>query len=348
MAAIPGRADARRGFGAAGRATAWSWHAACVSVDPVTLIVGEEELLVDRGIGEIVRAARRGDPETELVELFPATMEQGRLAELTSPSLFGGGKVLVVRSAQDLGKESAAELVAYAKNPAGDIVLVVVHGGGAKGKSLLDGLGKAGVRKLTYPKVTKPGDRIAFIRTEVRRAGGSITEGAARTLLDAVGTDLRELASVCDQLVSDTGGAIDDEAVARYHRGRAEVTGFAVADRAVEGNLAAALEQLRWALSTGVAPVLITSALAQGVRSLAKVGGAPRHLRGAALTKELGLPPWKIDRVRGQLRGWTPEGVASALIVVAETDAQVKGGAADPAYALEKAVNDIVAARAAR
>jgi DNA polymerase-3 subunit delta len=319
-----------------------------VSVDSVTLIIGAEELLVDRAISEIVAAARGGDQELTVVELSPATMEPGRLAELTSPSLFGGGKVLVVRSAQDLGKDLAAELTAYAKSPADDIVLVVVHAGGAKGKALLDGLGKAGARKLSYPKITRPGDRIQFVRAEVRRAGGSITESAARTLLDAVGTDLRELASACSQLVFDTPGGIDDAAVARYYRGRAEVTGFAVADRAVEGNLADALEQLRWALSTGVAPVLITSALAQGIRSLAKVGGAPRNLRGAALAKELGMPPWKIDRVRGQLRGWTPNGVAQALGVVAETDEQVKGGGADAAYALEKAVSEIVAARSVR
>ena len=317
-------------------------------MDSVTLIVGEEELLADRAISEIVAAVRTNDPEIEVVELSPATMEPGRLAELTSPSLFGGGKVLVVRSAQDLGKDLATELTAYAKSPADDIVLIVVHGGGVKGKALLDGLGKAGARKLSYPKITRPGDRIQFVRAEVRRAGGSITEGAARTLLDAVGTDLRELASACSQLVFDTPGAIDDAAVARYHRGRAEVTGFAVADRAVEGNLADALEQLRWALSTGVAPVLITSALAQGVRSLAKVGGAPRNLRGAALAKELGMPPWKVDRVRGQLRGWSPGGVAHALSVVATTDEQVKGGGADAAYALEKAVNEIVAARSIR
>ncbi|HEX6469914.1 MAG TPA: DNA polymerase III subunit delta [Streptosporangiaceae bacterium] len=319
-----------------------------MSVEQVTLIVGEEELLVDRAIGGVVAAARRGDPEVEVVELFPATMEPGQLRELTSPSLFGGGKVLVVRGAQDLGKDLSAELLAYAKSPAEDIVLVVVHAGGAKGKALLDGLGKAGVRRLTFPKITKPGDRIGFVRAEVRRAGGSITEGAARGLLDAVGTDLRELASACSQLVADTGGAIGDEAVARYYRGRAEVSGFAVADRAVEGNLAAALEQLRWALSTGVAPVLITSALAQGVRSLAKVSDAPRGLRGPALAKELGMPPWKVDRVRGQLRGWTKAGMARALSVVAEADEQVKGGATDAAYALERAVGDIVAARAGR
>jgi DNA polymerase-3 subunit delta len=40
--------------------------------------------------------------------------------------------------------------------------------------------------------------------------------------------------------------------------------------------------------------------------------------------------------------------VAAALGVVAETDAQVKGGAADTAYALEKAVSEIVRARSLR
>jgi DNA polymerase III subunit delta len=314
----------------------------------MTMIVGDDELLVDRAIGAVVAAARAADPETEVFELAPGTLEPGRLVELTSPSLFGGAKVLVLRSVQDLGKDLVAELTAYAKDPADDVALVVVHHGGAKGKALLDKLGTLGARKVACPKITKPSERVGFVRAEVRRAGGAISEDAARSLLDAVGNDLRELASACSQLVADTTGAIDEAAVARYHRGRAEVSGFTVADRAVEGRLAEALEQLRWALATGVAPVLITSALAQGVRSLARVGGAPRGLRGAGLAKELGMPPWKIDRVRAQLRGWSPDGVARALGVVAEADAQVKGGAADPAYALERAVAEIVAARTGR
>ncbi|RAY12046.1 DNA polymerase III subunit delta [Actinomadura craniellae] len=312
----------------------------------MTVVVGDEELLVERAIAEVVAAVRAGDPDTEVVELAPGGLEPGRLAELTSPSLFGGGKVLVLRAAQDLGKDLTAEVLRYAAHPADDVALVAVHHGGAKGKALVDGLAKAGARKVACPKMTKAGERVAFVRAEVRRAGGSVTEDAARSLIEAVGNDLRELAGVCGQLVSDTpGGRIDDAAVARYHRGRAEVSGFNVADHAVEGRLAEALEQLRWALATGVAPVLIVSALAQGVRGLAKVGGAPRGARGAALAKELGMPPWKIERLQRQLRGWSPAGVARALGAVAEADAGVKGGAADPAYALEKAVADIVGAR---
>ncbi|HEX2316449.1 MAG TPA: DNA polymerase III subunit delta [Thermomonospora sp.] len=316
--------------------------------DALTLIVGDEELLAERAVGEVIAAARESDPETEVVELTPGTMEPGRLAEMTSPSLFGGGRVLVLRSAQDLGKDLIAEVVAYARRPAADVALVAVHAGGAKGKALVDGLSKAGARKVSCSRITKAAERVAFVRAEVRRAGGKIGEDAARALIEAVGTDLRELASACSQLVADTGGKVGDDAVARYYRGRAEVSGFTVADKAVEGRLAEALEQLRWALATGTPPVLIVSALAQGIRGLAKVGGAPRGLRGAGLAKELGMPPWKIERVQRQLRGWSADGVARALTVVAEADAQVKGGAADPAYALEKAVSQIVSARATR
>jgi DNA polymerase III subunit delta len=319
-----------------------------VPSDSVTLIVGDEELLVDRAVGEVIAAARTRDSDVEVHELTPSTLTPGSLAELTSPSLFGGGTVVVLRGAQDFGKDLAAEITAYVKNPADDITFVVVHAGGVKGKALLDAVAKSGARRVSCPKVTKAGERAQFVRAEIRRSGGTISEDAARNLLEAVGNDLRELAAACSQLVADTGGKVNDAAVARYHRGRAEVSGFNVADKAVEGRLAEALEQLRWALATGVAPVLITSALAQGVRGLAKVGGAPRGLTGPGLAKELGMPPWKVDRVRQQLRGWSPDGVARALEVVAETDAQVKGGGADAAYALEKAVSQIIAARTPR
>ena len=319
-----------------------------MSVEPIVLVVGDEELLVERAIGEVVASARAADPEIEVIDLAPGGLEPGRISELTSPSLFGGGKVLVLRAAQDLGKDLSGEVLKYAKAPAEDVVLVVVHHGGAKGKALVDGLTKLKPRKISCPKVSKMGERVDFVRAEIRQAGGKISADAARGLIDAVGNDLRGLAAACSQLVADTGGKIDDAAVARYYRGRAEVTGFSVADKAIDGQLAEAREQLRWALATGAAPVMIVGALAQGVRGLAKVGGAPRGARGAALAKELGMPPWKIERVQRQLRGWTGDGVARALTAVAAADEQVKGGAADPTYALEKAVSEIVAARAQR
>ncbi|WP_242659311.1 DNA polymerase III subunit delta [Thermostaphylospora chromogena] len=317
----------------------------------MTLIVGDEELLAERAAQAVVNAAREADPQVEVHDLVGGKVEPGELTGLASPSLFGDRSVIVIRSAHDLPKDVITEVVSYCAHPNEDVTLVLMHPGGAKGKALVDGVKKAGAQVVTVNKLTKPGERLDFIKAEMRRAGRSITPDAAQALLDAVGTNLRELAAACSQLAFDTPAdrkSIDAAAVARYYRGRAEVTGFAVADAAVEGRLGDALEQLRWALATGVAPVLLVSALAAGLRSLAKVAGAPRNVRGGQLAGQLGMPPWKIERVRRQLNGWEPDGLTRAIQAVAVADEQVKGGGADPAYALERAVQTIVASRRRR
>ena len=314
---------------------------------PVTLVVGEEEFLVDRAVRHAVAQARAalaaeaggGDGGGDLHELEGSALAAGEINALTSPSLFGGGSTVVVRNSQNVVKDIAAELTRYAASPAPDAAVILTHAGGVKGKALVADLTKAGVAVVSCPKLTRVSERTDFVRQEFRRVGRQADEGAVRALLDAIGGDLRELASAVDQLASDTEGRIGSAVVARYYRGRAEATGFSVADHAVEGRLNEALEQLRWALATGTAPVLITSALATGVRLLGRGANAN------ALAAEVGAPPWKIDRVRQQLRGWHPDGVGRALQAVAEADAQVKGGGVSPEYALERAIRQIVANR---
>lgn len=317
--------------------------------DLVTLIVGDEELLVDRAVSAVVAAARQADPNAEVHDLVGGKVESGEMTRLTSPSLFGDQTIVVIRSAQDLAKEVIAEVLAYAKAPSDDTVLVLVHPGGVKGKALVDGVKKTGARTTTIAKVTKATERMEFIKAEFKRVGRSISTDAAQALLEAVGNDLRNLSAACNQLMFDTEDkAIGLAAVERYYRGRAEVTGFTVADSAVEGRLAEALEQVRWAMGSGVAPVLLVSALAGGLRGLAKVAGAPRNLRGGQLAAHVGMPPWKVDRVSRQLKGWGPEGLSRAIKAVAYADEQVKGGGADTGYALEHAIQEIVASRTGR
>ena len=60
------------------------------------------------------------------------------------------------------------------------------------------------------------------------------------------------------------------------------------------------------------------------------------------------MAPWQIDKARRQLSGWTPRGIVAAVGAIALADAQVKGAASDPIYALEHAISEIASARAAR
>jgi DNA polymerase-3 subunit delta len=316
-------------------------------IAPLTLVVGDEEFLVSRALEDLRHEAVAADPDVELHEAEADSVEPAELLQLLSPSLFGGSRLVVLRSAQDLPAARVATVVPLLLDTDPDTAVVVQHLGGAKGKAVLDAVRKAKPAEIACARVTRFEDRRNFLRNEVRRFRGRITPDAAAALMDAVGSDLREISATVAQLVGDTGGSIDVAAVAAYHRGRAEVSGFAVADQAVVGNVAEAVTNLRWALNVGVPAVVIADALADGVRTVARVLGAGPG-DPFRLAPVLGMPPWKVKRARSQAGGWSEPGLRHALGVVADLNADVKGAAADPAYALEAAVRRIAAARAER
>jgi DNA polymerase-3 subunit delta len=85
--------------------------ASMANLVPVTLITGEEEFLADRAVRAAVaqakvalaEAAGGADSGGDLHDLEAAALGQGELAALTSPSLFGGGAVVIVRNAHNAG-----------------------------------------------------------------------------------------------------------------------------------------------------------------------------------------------------------------------------------------------------
>ena len=189
----------------------------------------------------------------------------------------------------------------------------------------------------------RPGRPSSATRSARSAAGSPPTRVTA--LVEPIGDDLRQLSAAASQLVSDFGGTIDADAVARFHRGQAEVTGFTVAERVLVGDRAGSMEMLRWALQRGVAHVLIADAIADGVRTAARVASLSTTNPGE-LARTLKMPPWKVKKAQAQARGWSIDGLQQAIGVAAELNADVKGAAASADYALERAVRRIVAIRA--
>ncbi|QMW67580.1 DNA polymerase III subunit delta [Mumia sp. ZJ1417] len=317
----------------------------------LVLITGGVEFLADRAMRRALAQVHDEDPETSVSEVDGSSLAPGELAGLTSPSLFSAHSAVVVRGIESLDPSVADELLAYAAAPAPDVAVVLTHGGGQKGKGVLDKLRKLGAVQEIVTAAPKPWEVTRWTSTEVRQLGASISEDAADYLVAAVGHDLRSLAAAADQLVDAATGAdgrrdkISLDLVRQYFGGRAEVKGFDIADAAIDGDAALALEQLRWAINNNVAPVLITSAFATGLRSLARYGVASsKGLREAELAREVGAPPFRLKRLRAQLKGWDTVGITTAIAAVARADLDVKG-AADPEYALERMVLGVVAAR---
>ncbi|EKF23130.1 DNA polymerase III, delta subunit [Mycolicibacterium hassiacum DSM 44199] len=305
------------------------------------LVLGDEELLVERAVAAVLRSARKqaGSDDVPVDRLRAGEVSTHELAELLSPGLFADERVVILESAAEAGKE-AVELIADAAAdlPAG-IVLVVVHSGGGRAKALADQLKKLGAQVHPCARITKPKERADFVRAEFRAHKAKVGDDTIAAILDAVGSDLRELASVCSQLVADTGGEVDVAAVRRYYSGKAEVKGFDIADKAVVGDVAGAAEALRWAMMRGEPIVVLADALAEAVHTIARV--APVSGDPYRLASELGMPPWRVQKAQKQARRWSRASIAEAMRLVAALNADVKGAAADANYALETAVRRV-------
>jgi DNA polymerase-3 subunit delta len=97
------------------------------------LVLGDEDLLVERAVGDIVRAARvaAGTDDVPVNRLRAGDVSTHELAELLSPSLFADERVVVLEAAAEAGKDAAALIAAAAGDLPPGTVLVVVHSGGA-------------------------------------------------------------------------------------------------------------------------------------------------------------------------------------------------------------------------
>jgi DNA polymerase-3 subunit delta len=303
------------------------------------LVSGTESFLADRAIRILTDRMKSSDAGVEVSDLDATTYGYGELFQLASPSLFGEPRLLRVSGVEKCSDAFLEDALSYLGSPEADVVLVLRHGGGNRGKKLLDGLKKAGADALIVEckDIKKDADRMGFISAEFQRVGATLTPGGQRALADAFSTDLAELAAACQQLIADTEGAlVTEDIIQRYYGSRVEATTFQVADKAIAGHFAEALILLRRAIDSGAEPILVVAAFAMKLRTMAQVGGVRGN--NDAVAQELGIPSWQVRLARGNLQGWDEAGLGRAIMEVASTDSAVKGFGPHPHYALERMV----------
>jgi len=312
----------------------------------VVLVTGPEEYLGIRAMDHVRSQVRAAAPDVEVTRLNAGNYEAGSLAMNVSPSLFGESKLIEVEGLESMNDAFLADALGYLQHPEQDAVLVLRHGGGVRGKKLLDAVKAAGWPVVDCQPLKKDAEKTAFVVAEFKAASRRIEPDAVQALVNAVGASLSELAAACSQLIADASTAVDAAMVDRYYGGRIEATAFKVADAAMAGNAPVALSTLRHALATGADPVPLVAALAAKLRTVAKVAGAQGS--SAQIAKQLGMQPWLVEQAQRDVRRWTPEGLARSIQVTAEADAQVKGLSRDPVYAVEHAVTVIATAARGR
>lgn len=296
----------------------------------LTLVVGSESLLVERAIDDVIAAARAADPQTERRDLDASEAGiVGLIDEACSPTLFGGGAVVVVDNLESADEKTVGTLIQIAKQATSEVSIVGIHAGGARGKKLLEKLGQAAAHRVECPEIKKGRGVADFVSAEMRRLNRSMAPQAQAILIAAVGSDIRALASACNQLANDVDSReIEADDVSRYFGGTVDITGFQIADAVMNRQNAQALRLLRLAEGTDgsrLGPATVAS-LTNSVRQLSQVSTAPAGMSDRDLAVDAKVPPWKLRTLHQQARRWSQRDLAEAILILGDLDAAMKGG----------------------
>ena len=172
----------------------------------VTLVTGKEEFLNERTVAAVrdggPRPRRRGRAlrdRRRRARRWPTLGELSARRRCSPRSDASWSAAL-----ENLPEESVDGLLAYAAEPAEDVALVLVHGGGPKGSGVLTKLRKLpAVTEVEVERAQGVGD--PGVRRPPRSAATAprSTRRPPTCLVQAVGQDLRSLAAAADQLAND-------------------------------------------------------------------------------------------------------------------------------------------------
>jgi DNA polymerase-3 subunit delta len=313
---------------------------------PVTVVLGEEELLAERAVAEAIEAAtERLGPGTTVEEVRGGALPDGFAMGLATASLFGGGRVVVVEEAEALDGPARAAVLALAADPSPATAVVLrAAAPGRQARFFKDLQPHAAVVQVAK---LRPSERASWLRGEVRRLGRKADEAAVAALIDTVGQDLRELAGAVAKLhvavpppAVLTAGHVTEFLAQTADRGIFELT-----DAVFAADAATALDRLDALLDQGEDAIRLLGFLASQLRLLLRVADRPGV--PAAQVAQLvggGTRDWQVERARRQLRRFHPEDLRRALDLIAEADFDIRNGTASQRLLLELLISRLAAA----
>lgn len=301
-------------------------------MNPVTVILASDEFVASEALDDLrAQAAREGFAVEELDPADP----QAILYALGTPSLFGDGRMVLVRAAETLTADAQDSIEQWAGSP-GDGVALVLMASGAAASKLSKRFGPSAVIRAEGVPPWKAAEwTVKRAASLGRRMGGD----AAAALVEAVGSELRDLAAAVDRLLEVTSEPIEPRHVHDQFRS-VESRVYQFVDAVLDRDAALARKRLHGLLEQGENGIGLIAALHRQLRIVAAVtgGGSP-----AAIAKDLGLKSeGAVKRAARQARGFSAERIARAYRLLAEADLALKSEEDDP-LVLELLVDEIAA-----
>ncbi|MFY9588710.1 MAG: DNA polymerase III subunit delta [Actinomycetota bacterium] len=313
------------------------------AVKPVWIIATADDFLAGLELDPLrAKARERGYAEQEL----PADDPMAIANALETGSLFDAGRLVIIRDGDAAKEPSLTVMARWAESPTPDTKLVVLTSTPTGTKRVVKALSQ--FAEVKTPDDVPPWEAHGWIVKRARALGRKMTAEAGKALVEALGTDLRELNGAVEQLVATTPDeeTIGVNDVATQFRGiESRIHEFV--DALFDRDRMQALRRLRALLSQDEPPILIVASIAAQLRILAMLSSGERR-PASAVAKELGIREGAVKRAMRRSRNFSPAELRRAYRLVADADLAFKSEDDDP-MVLELLVDEIAGpTRAAR
>jgi DNA polymerase-3 subunit delta len=311
-------------------------------VKQVRIIASADDFLAALELDPLrAKAREHGFAEQEVPADDPVAIANA----LETGSLFDAGRLVIIRDGDNAKEPSLAAMARWAESPTPDTRLVLLCQTPAGTKRVVKALGS--YAEVRTPDDVPPWETPGWVVKRARALGKKMTADAGKALVEALGSDLRELMGALEQLAATTPDdeAIDVAAVAVQFRGiESRIHEFV--DALFDRDRTQALRRLRALLSQGEPPILIVASIAAQLRILAMLSSGERR-PAASVAKELGIREGAVKRAMRRSRNFTPAELRRAYRLVADADLAFKSEDDDP-LVLELLVDEIAGPTRAR
>jgi DNA polymerase-3 subunit delta len=317
---------------------------------PAYLIAGSDRPKVDRAVARL-----RARFDTDAFESMPAGETDGddAVAACNVMGLFGAGTRLVVVDGVEAWKAPDVKAVAtYLKAPAPGTTLALVAGELKKDAPIVKAVAPTG-EVLIWDVTQRAIPR--WIADQFKLYDGSAEPEACRRLAELVGDDLYELAEEVEKLSTwASGDVVTESDVEALVAPRAESPPWNLTDAWGARDVGAVLRETEKMLDrTGdpisrTIPRLVGSLTRHVQRARAAHRLEEQGLSPQQAASQLGMKPFPVQKLFGQVRNFSRGELDDALIRLAELDHALKGGSRlANELELERALVDITRPRTA-
>ncbi len=297
---------------------------------PVCLLRGGQTLIADRFVGEVSKRFLEEPDAAGGVSVFyadetPAAEVIGGIRNL---SMFSSKKIVVLKRAETLDKQSVELVKQYAASPSSHVCFILISGDVSK-PDLKSAKGVF-VKNIEEDSKKIPERVVA----EAQNLGIAMQHAAATYLCELVGEDLNvirsELAKIAE--IQGTGAQITRDDIARMLERRKSRDVFELTNAIMDARKTEALVILgEIAAQNQIEPLLILSAVSSRMRNVlraavvrSKSSGASPEQQKKQIAKELKIKPGAAHFIWKQSHNFTRDNAAGIIKTLADADRALK------------------------